>query len=94
SENGGVEVDYLLPYAMVQLDNGEDEIILMNQFGVELDRVEYREAQGWPEAVGASLSLIHPNLDNNVAGHWALATTTWGDTLNLGTPGAANVTTP
>jgi len=91
SENGGIEVDYLLPYAIYQLDNSADEVILMDKFGMELDRVEYAEGQGWPTASGASLSLIHPNLDNNVGGNWALATTAWGATANLGTPGAENV---
>ncbi len=91
SENGGVEVDYLLPYAIFQLDNSADEVILMDKYGMELDRVEYAEGQGWPTASGTSLSLIHPNLDNNVGGNWALATTAWGATANLGTPGAANV---
>ena len=91
SENGGVEVDYLLPYAIFQLDNSADEVILMDKFGMELDRVEYAEGQGWPVASGASLSLIHPNLDNNVAGNWALAATAWGATANLGTPGSENI---
>ena len=91
SENGGVEVDYLLPYAIFQLDNSADEVILMDKFGMELDRVEYAEGQGWPVASGASLSLTHPNLDNNVAGNWALAATAWGATANLGTPGSENI---
>ena len=91
SENGGVEIDYLLPYAIFQLDNTADEVILMDKYGVELDRAEYAEGQGWPVASGASLSLIHPNLDNNAGGNWALATTAWGDTANLGTPGSENV---
>ena len=91
SENGGVEVDYLLPYAIFQLDNSADEVILMDKYGMELDRVEYAEGQGWPIASGMSLSLVHPNLDNNVAGNWALASTAWGATANLGTPGSANV---
>ncbi|MFH1530053.1 MAG: lamin tail domain-containing protein [Pseudomonadota bacterium] len=91
SENGGVEVDYLLPYAIFQLDNSADEVILMDKFGMELDRVEYAEGPGWPTASGASLSLIHPNLDNNVGGNWVLATTPWGATANLGTPGTENI---
>ena len=91
SENGGVEIDYLLPYAIFQLDNTADEVILMDKYGVELDRVEYAEGLSWPGASGASLSLIHPNLDNNSGGNWALATTAWGDTANLGTPGTENV---
>jgi len=91
SENGGVEVDYLLPYAVFQLDNGADEVILMNKFAVELDRVEYAEGAGWPVASGASLSLIHPNLDNNVGGNWSIAASAWGETANLGTPGSENI---
>ena len=90
SENGGVEIDYLLPYAIFQLDNAADEVILMDKYGVELDRVEYAEGQGWPSASGASLSLVHPNLDNNSSKYWAVSTVTYGNAGNLGTPGAQN----
>ncbi len=86
STNGGVEVDYQYPYADFQLANTDDAIVLKNLYGEVIDEVHYDEQSGWHVAKGASLTLIHPNLDNSNPAHWKVATEPYGDQSNLGTP--------
>ncbi|WP_439342863.1 Ig-like domain-containing protein [Vacuolonema iberomarrocanum] len=89
--NGGVAVDY--EYSSYLLANGDDEIILTNTVGVEIDRVEYDGGPNFPDPDGASMSLLDPTLDNNVGANWATSNTAYGDG-DFGTPGAVNVFLP
>ncbi|MEO1144895.1 MAG: Ig-like domain-containing protein [Cyanobacteria bacterium J06638_22] len=89
--NGGVSVDY--EYSSYLLANGDDEIILTNTVGVEIDRVEYDGGPNFPDPNGASMSLLDPTLDNNVGANWAPSNTTYG-AGDFGTPGAVNVILP
>lgn len=90
SQNGGIEIDYPYPTVDFSLDNVTDSVVLRNIYGVVVDSVHYSEATGWTEAKGASLQLLHPNLDNENLLYWAPATTPYGDGSNLGTPGSKN----
>lgn len=85
SDNGGVPCDY--EYADFILANDDDEIILKNDLGDEVDRVEYTGA--FPFGNGISAELKDPSLHNNNKDNWEAAATTYGDG-DYGTPGAAN----
>ena len=89
TNNGGVTLDYDYPNGFT-LANGDDEIILLDASPtpVEQDRVFY-DINPWPVGNGAALALKAPDLDNNVADNWCVATTAYG-TGALGTPGVAN----
>lgn len=96
--NGGVHCDYT--YTGVTLTNTGDEIVLLDAQGNEVDRVQ------WTNAVpaGASMELKNPYEDNktinipsdpNDSSAWGnsnfgLATKTYGDGTQKGTPGAKN----
>ena len=88
-ENGGVVVDY--PYGRLinpfLLDNGVDAIILRDQYGREVDRVNW--GPGFPIVEGYSMALKNPNSDNNVGSNWCSsdARIPQGD---RGTPGRVN----
>lgn len=85
--NGGVEIDYFYSKDEFTLQNKADSVIIQNLFGAPIDSVHYDEPQGWPVAKGASLALIHPNLDNEVPENWTVSTQAYGTGDNLGTPG-------
>ncbi|MGB5660888.1 MAG: lamin tail domain-containing protein, partial [Thermoanaerobaculia bacterium] len=85
--NGGVDVDYV--YSGIAIANGGDELVLLNMFQVEIDRVEYDGGPDFPDPNGASMALIDPVLDNNVGTNWCTSSTPFGDG-DLGTPGGAN----
>ncbi|QBY01230.1 ExeM/NucH family extracellular endonuclease [Rhodophyticola sp. CCM32] len=87
ASNGGVAVDY--EYSGVTLANGDDEIILTDGDGVEIDRVAYDGGPDFPDPTGASMELIATDLDNDVGANWTTATDAFGDG-DLGTPGAEN----
>ncbi len=87
STNGGVEVNYQYPYSDFKLDNTADSIILKNLYGEEVDAVHFDKFAGWKVPKGASMELLHPNLDNNDAANWQVAVAPCGDGSNLGTPG-------
>ncbi|MFT7579639.1 MAG: cysteine-rich repeat protein [Myxococcota bacterium] len=87
--NGGVVVDY--EYSSIELSNQADEIALSVD-GVEVDRVHYDVAQGWPSRDGAALSLSPTALNaasNDDPTHWCVASAPFG-TGDLGSPGQAN----
>jgi hypothetical protein len=86
--NGGVTVAYSYGGSWF-LANGDDEVILSDGSLTEIDRVEYDGGPNFPDPTGASMALIDPALDNNVAANWCEASTPYGDG-DLGTPGAAN----
>src|SRR5205085_2930315 len=70
--------------------NGADQIVV-SCGGVEIDRVAYDHAQGFPIKAGASAALDPGMLDaqaNDAASSWCLSIASYGP--ELGTPGAAN----
>jgi hypothetical protein len=96
STNGGIAV--LHAYSGFLLANSDDEIILIDGTGLEIDRVEYLSGGGWPGTPGRALNLHGGQLDgtaNDSPLNWCNATTTIGGGNNdLGTPAAANTTCP
>ena len=86
--NGGVDVHY--DYSGFQLSNTEDEIILLDESGSEVDRVEYDNGIEFPNPRGASMALLATDADNNIGSNWTVSTTPYGDGNNLGTPGEIN----
>jgi Lamin Tail Domain/CotH kinase protein/Bacterial Ig domain len=54
--------------------SGDGELIeLRNSSNVIVDQVDYRTEFPWPvsaDGAGSSMELIHPSLDNNLAGSW------------------------
>ncbi|WP_166832072.1 hypothetical protein [Thalassoroseus pseudoceratinae] len=84
---GGVPVGY--EHAGINLANGDDEIVLLDDGLNEIDRVEYDGGPNIPDPNGASMELIDASQDNNVGSNWATATTTFGDD-DIGIPGARN----
>ncbi len=85
--NGGVALDY--EYSNYFLANGDDEVILLDTFLNEVDRVEYDGGPSFPDPTGASMALASPAVDNNVGANWCTSSTPFGDG-DLGTPGAVN----
>lgn len=68
------------------LSSSGDEIRLYNYDGAIIDAVDYLPYSPWPveaNGTGATLELIHPNLDNGQAENWVAI-------KNGGTPGAKN----
>ncbi len=56
-----------------KLSNEGERLILRNAEGKKIDEVEYKGEFPWPVAAngeGASIELINPYLDNNLAGSW------------------------
>lgn len=91
--NGGVPVTYR--YTGFSLGNDDDEVILEDGAGQEIDRVVYNSAGGFPDPSGASMALISPDRDNAVGGNWRASFTAWtGSAGDLGSPGAANPVPP
>jgi|TARA_Y100000034_G_scaffold4198_3_gene4947 endonuclease/exonuclease/phosphatase family metal-dependent hydrolase len=87
--NGGLTVDYQYDYELFNLANGDDEIILMNGAGVEIDRVEYDGGVEFPDPDGKSMALKDVWADNSVGSNWTVSTVPFGDG-DLGTPSEAN----
>ncbi len=71
------------------LSNGGEDIILINELGVEMDMVDYDDSPPWPtepDGNGPSLELIDPNLDNSLPESWMGSI----EPNPNGTPGAVN----
>lgn len=71
------------------LGNGGDTVRLFDAQSNLVDEVAYDDGGAWPSAAagdGPSLELIHPGLDNAVAGSWGTSTLP----PPQGTPGAQN----
>lgn len=89
--NGGVAVDYDWPDADFNLSNDDDEVILYNPVAdVVIDEVDY--GLSW-FAEGAALSLdpdSENTVDNDSSASWCDATTPFGTSGDMGSPGAAN----
>jgi len=85
-ENGGYEADY--DYDGMLLANSEDEIILLDPEGREVDAVYYTNA--FPYSSGASMYVQDLSSNNNIISNWAESTTFYG-VGDLGTPGEPSV---
>ena len=56
-----------------KLSNDGEELVLLDDAGQTIDQVDYNNEFPWPIAAdgeGASMELIHPGLDNDLAGSW------------------------
>ena len=86
--NGGVSVDFVYGGDMF-LSNSDDELVLEDTSGTEVDRVAWDGGPMFPDPTGASMALTDPMLDNNIGSNWIVSSSPLpgGD---LGTPGAAN----
>ena len=84
--NGGVAVNYVISSGFT-LTNTDDEVILQNSSGLEIDRVEYDASTGFPNPTNASMYLTNINLDNNLGSSWATSTTSEGISPDKGSPG-------
>ncbi len=81
--NGGiVTVNY--EYSSLVFTNSEDEIILEDASGNEVDKVVYDNT--FPLAVGSSMYLKILSSDNNVGSNWAVSTTSDGIGDDNGSP--------
>jgi hypothetical protein len=71
------------------LNNGGDNLRLFHSSGQLIDSVSYTDASPWPtspDGTGPSLSLLSPELDNDLGENWL------GSVEMGGTPGAVNFT--
>lgn len=93
STNGGVTIAY--QYSGIALANGDDELVVTDNFGVEIDRVAYDGGPDFPDPNGASMELkpglADPGTANDSAANWQVGSEAFGDG-DLGTPGAVNST--
>ncbi|TWU41279.1 Calx-beta domain protein [Novipirellula aureliae] len=94
--NGGVNVDYQYDGLSFELANGDDEVILTDAAGNEIDRVVYTDAD-FPDVTGASLELlpsvlatVDPEVGNDDFLNWQASSATIGAGPDFGTPGAVN----
>lgn len=78
------------------LNNGGEDIILLDASSNMVDIVDYDDASPWPtepDGTGSSLRLCDPNSDNNLASNWTASDESTGITINSfevkGTPGQA-----
>ncbi|MBK85638.1 MAG: hypothetical protein CMC86_00350 [Flavobacteriaceae bacterium] len=90
--NGGVNLDHSYGDGVFTLGNSVDEIVLLSPNSVEIDRIVYGSANGFPDAGGGTSISLDPDEifgDNNLGSNWCLSTSTFGEG-DLGTPGAPN----
>ena len=67
--NGGLNPDYV--YGNIKFDDETDELIIATGFGMEIDRIEYSTANGWPVSNGESIIFTGmPVQNNNTAILW------------------------
>ena len=90
SSNGGVTLDFEYGSSMF-LSNSADELIVLDETSVEIDRVAWDSTFVIPE--GASLSLEDVTADNALVESWCISGTAFGNG-DLGTPGGENVCAP
>lgn len=72
AENPPSVAGSLGPYAG-RLSGDTDQVVLRNADGLKVDEVNYKSEFPWPigaDGSGASMELIHPSLDNDLAGAW------------------------
>jgi hypothetical protein len=66
--------DNTLPGTGFALGNAADTVRLFDATHSLVDSVSYEDGEPWPaqaDGAGSSLELIHPGLDNSLAGSWA-----------------------
>ncbi len=71
--NLGGTVNTIGNYAPTKLSNSGEDIALYDQFDQKVDEVEYSDNAPWPKLAdgdGASLELVHPQVDNNNILYW------------------------
>lgn len=91
AKSGGITPTYV--YADFGLTNTKDSVVLLTGT-TEIDRVDYDEAAGWPDAMGFSIQLdptLDPKGEHNAAADWCAGSTPFG-AGDLGSPGMANPT--
>ena len=89
ANNGGIGATVV--YETFFLGNGDDEVVLENWRGVEIDRVNYDNGDTFPDPSGVSMQFGgDPRVDgNNDGALWCESTSAYG-AGDLGTPGADN----
>jgi len=89
--NGGIQIDYVYSRDNFNLGNSDDEIIIIDQFNNEVDRVEYDGGTEFPDPLGKSMELIYYRLNNKDGNNWKESSSLMpsGD---YGTPHSANST--
>jgi hypothetical protein len=85
--NGGVAIDYV--YRNLALDNYEDEIILFDTDGTEINRVAYDGHDPWPHRAGVSIIFVGAATENNDDPTlWSFSDGPWtGSAGDFGSPG-------
>jgi hypothetical protein len=99
AENGGVDCDYDYDWGQnyLILANEDDEVIL-ELGGVEIDRVEYTGSSPWPDPTGKSINLdpnAYDESGNDAGANWCTTPTNPAYQLPAGdyaTPGDLNPT--
>ena len=71
------------------MGNSDDEVVLSDPNGTEIDRVAYDNGTTFPDPSGASMELIAPHYDNALGFSWAAAVAEYG-AGDLGSPGRRN----
>jgi hypothetical protein len=86
--NGHVAVSYAYGDAMA-LHNSQDELVILDLHGIQIDRVAWDDGRTFPDPDGASMMLADLGVDNARGSSWCSAPRWWprGD---RGTPGASN----
>ena len=74
--NGGLNVDY--GYSSFALANSGDELILLDQFHTEIDRVAWDGGPVFSDPNGASMALIDPYSNNTLGANWSTSTQIFG----------------
>jgi hypothetical protein len=85
--NAGLDVDY--EYSSFSMGNSDDEVLLTDPNGTEIDRVVYDDGATFPDPSGASMELIAPHYDNALGNSWVAAVAEYG-AGDLGSPGRRN----
>ena len=84
----GEGVTLFYQYAGFVLGNADDELILVDTLGREVDVVMWDGGPVWPDPTGASMAWTGTG-DNNDGTNWTTSTAVFGNG-DMGTPGAAN----
>ena len=90
--NGGIsKYDLVYDREVFNLGNSDDEIIMIDTYEFEIDRVQYDNGTNFPDPNGLSMELIYHNLDNNDGANW-IESTNMLPSGDYGTPGEGNST--
>ncbi len=68
---GGVKAD--AQWDQGTLSNTGETLTLRDDTNAVIDQVDYQDEFPWPvsaDGAGASMELIHPDIDNDLSGHW------------------------